>query len=233
VDRLKEIDAELALIVNRLEEIEASGEPEGDEAARSKILIERDTETDDLLARHAELTEERGPYVVRAQRLADVRAAAQDMARVEPGDGARYLGGTGPAFNKQVDPFEGDLTRIPVAEVVTRSRHLIETESRVDVNTPSRERLDRWVQRSLDPDTDPDNGFDGGYIARRMLLTERAAYRSAFRKYVAGRDAFAFTAEEQQAMGDFARFERTEVTRALNENTTTAGGFGIPVELAA
>ena len=229
MDKLKEIDAELALIRARLDEIAATGEPDGDEAARSQILADRETETDDLLARWDELNVEREPLLARAQRLEAVRTAAQDMARVESGDGARYLGGSGPAFNKQVDPFEGDLNRLPVNEVVTRSRHLIESEKRVELNTESRERLDKWVQRSLDPDADPDNGFDGGYIARRMLLTEKTAYRSAFRKYVAGRDAFAFTAEEQGAMGDFARFERFEVTRALNENTTTAGGFGIPV----
>jgi hypothetical protein len=233
MDRLREIDAELELIRGKLEELKNAPDPDGDEAVRAQIQSDREQETDDLLARWDVLTEERKPLVARAQKLADVAAAAKDMARVEPGDGARYLGGVGPAFNKQVDPYEGDLLRLPADEVVTRARRAIETEKRVRVNDASRERLDGWVQRSADDPDDPDNGFDGGYIARRMLLTERPIYRSAFRKYVAGRDAFAFTAEEQAAIGDFARFERFEVTRALNENTTTAGGFGIPVKLAA
>lgn len=230
MNRLSELDAELALIKTRLDEIAAAGDPDGDEAARSAVLAERETETDDLLTRWDEITEERKPLVARAQRLADVAAAAKDMARVESGDGARYLGGTGPGFNKKVDPFEGDLLRLPEEEVVTRSRHFIENEKRVQVSVASRERLDSWVQRSVDgPDADPDNGFDGGYIARRMLLTEKSAYRSAFRKYVAGRDSFAYSPEEQAALGDFARFEKFEIRRALSENTTTAGGFGIPV----
>lgn len=230
MNRLAELDAELALIRTKLEELAAAPEPEGDEAVRSQALADRETETDDLLTRWDELTEERKPLVARAQRLADVAAAARDMARVESGDGARYLGGTGPAFNQKVDPFEGDLLRLDAAEVVTRSRHLVENEKRVHVSDASRARLDNWVQRSVDDDdADPDNGFDGTYIARRALLTERPIYRSAFRKYVAGRDAFAFTAEEQSAIADFARFERFEIRRALSENTTTAGGFGIPV----
>jgi hypothetical protein len=233
-NRLAELDTELGLIQQKLDEIAAMPEPDGDEAVRSQALTDRATETDDLIARWDELTEERKPLMARAQKLADVKAAAQNMARLEPGDGARYLGGVGPGFNRQVDPFEGDLLRLPVEEVVTRSRRLIETEKRVRVSDASRERLDGWVQRSVDDDdADPDNGFDGGYIARRMLLTERPIYRAAFRKYVAGRDAFAYTAEEQAAIGDFARFERFEIRRALSENTTTAGGFGIPVKLAA
>lgn len=230
MDKLKELDAELAIIKTRLDELANAPEPEGDEATRSQAIADRETETDDLLARWDELTEARKPLVARAQRLEAVRAAAQDMARTEPGDSTRYLGGTGPAVHKKADPFEGDLLRLPAAEVVTRARTLIEGEKRVFVSDASRARLDEWVQRSVDDaDADPDFGFDGGYIARRMLLTERPIYRAAFRKYVAGHDALGMSAEEQAAISDFQRFERFEARRALSENTTTAGGFGIPV----
>lgn len=231
--RLNEVRAEMELIRNQLEEIEALPEPEGEEALRSQIINERETKVDDLIARWKELKEELGPLQQRADELEAVRSAARDIARTESGDGVRhgYLGGQGPAFNKKVDPFEGDLLRLPEEEVVTRSRHLVENEKRVFVSDASRARLDSWVQRSVatDDDADPDFGFDGGYIARRMLLTERPIYRSAFRKYVAGRDALGMNAAEQAAISDFARFERYEIRRALNENTTTAGGFGIPV----
>lgn len=230
MNRLAELDAELAIIKTRLDEIAGLPEPDGDEAARSTALADRETETDDLLARWDELGEERKPLVARAQRLADVSAAAKDLARVESGDGARYLGGSGPAFNKTRDPFEGNLLRLDKTEVVARARTLIEGEKRVFVSEASRARLDDWVQRSPDDeDTDPDFGFDGGYIARRMLLTERPIYRSAFRKYVAGKDALGMSGEEQTAISDFQRFESYEIRRAASENTTTAGGFGIPV----
>jgi hypothetical protein len=234
INRLAELDAELGLIKNKLDELAAAPEPDGDEAARAQVYADRTQETDDLLARWDELQVERGPLVARAQKLADVAAAARDMARLEPGDSSRYLGGTGPAYNKKVDPFDGDLLRLPAGEVVSRARSLIEGEKRVHVSDASRARLDEWVQRSAsDEDSDPDFGFDGGYIARRMLLTERPIYRAAFRKYVAGHDALGMSAEEQAAISDFQRFERFEARRALNENTTTAGGFGIPVKLAA
>lgn len=231
--KLQELDAELAIIKGRLDELANAPDPEGDEATRSQVITDRETETDDLLTRWDEITEERKPLVARAQRLAAVGEAARDMARLENGDGAgpaRYLDRSGPAFNKKVDPFEGDLLRMPKDEVVTRARHFIENERRVFISDASRTRLDDWVQRSVeDDDADPDFGFDGGYIARRTLLTESAVYRSAFRKYVSGQDAISLTAEEQAAVAAFQRFERAELRRAASENVTTAGGFGIPV----
>lgn len=228
--RLQEVQTEMQLIRDQLDEIEGLQEPEGEEALRSQILTEREAKVDDLIARFKELKDEEGPLLQRSQALADVRAAARDMARVEPGDGGRYMNGQGPAFHKKSDPFDGDLLRLDKDEVVTRARGIIEGERHVEVNDPSRARLDRWVQRSPSKDdADPDFGFDGGYIARRLLLTERPIYRSAFRKYVAGRDALSMSAEEVAAISDYQRFERYEVSRAASENTTTAGGFGIPV----
>ena len=60
---------------------------------------------------------------------------------------------------------------------------------------------------------------DGGVIAKRMVLTESEAYRSAFMKGVT-QSAPAFTAEEARALNEY---------RAMSEGTDTAGGFGIPV----
>lgn len=60
---------------------------------------------------------------------------------------------------------------------------------------------------------------DGGVIAKRMVLTENDAYRSAFMKGVT-QNAPAFTSEEARALDEF---------RAMSEGTDTAGGFGIPV----
>lgn len=233
--RLHEIEKEQELIRARLDELQSMPEPDdGDEAVRAKVYADRDTEVDDLLARFDDLENERKPLAERAKRLEGIRELARSQANTEPGDGARYLGGTGPALQKKADPFEGNLLRMPSEEIVSRARSLIENEKRVFVSDASRARLDEWVQRSVDDDdADPDFGFDGSYIARRMLLTERPIYRAAFRKYVAGHDALGMSAEEQAAISDFQRFERFEVRRALNENTTTAGGFGIPVKMAA
>jgi HK97 family phage major capsid protein len=60
---------------------------------------------------------------------------------------------------------------------------------------------------------------DGTEIAKRMLLTENDAYRTAFMKGVT-QSAPAWTADEARALDEY---------RAMSEGTDTAGGFGIPV----
>jgi HK97 family phage major capsid protein len=60
---------------------------------------------------------------------------------------------------------------------------------------------------------------DGGVIAKRMVLTESDAYRSAFMKGVT-QSAPAFTADEARALDEY---------RAMSEGTDSEGGFGIPV----
>lgn len=60
---------------------------------------------------------------------------------------------------------------------------------------------------------------DGGEIAKRLLLTENDAYRSAFVKG-STQSSPAFTAEEVKALNEF---------RAMSVGTDSAGGFGVPV----
>jgi len=62
------------------------------------------------------------------------------------------------------------------------------------------------------------------YIARRVLVTEREDYREAFLKLVTKPDGHLYlTDDERKAIRAYDEF------RAMSENTTTAGGFGIPV----
>lgn len=60
---------------------------------------------------------------------------------------------------------------------------------------------------------------DGTAIARRMLLTETDAYRSAFMKGIT-QTAPAWTEDEARALNEY---------RAMSEGVDTAGGFGVPV----
>ena len=60
---------------------------------------------------------------------------------------------------------------------------------------------------------------DGDQIARRAILTETDAYRSAFMKGVS-QTAPAYTPEEVQALNEF---------RNMAEGTGSTGGFGVPV----
>jgi len=65
-------------------------------------------------------------------------------------------------------------------------------------------------------------------IARRVLVTENPAYRDAWMKLVTDPQAsMILTDEERQSIRAFNEY------RAASEGTTTAGGFGIPVKLAA
>jgi hypothetical protein len=230
--QLAEVQAEMKVIKDRLAELAAMDDPEGDEVARSKALEERATETDDLIGRWDALKEQEGPLIERARRLDEVRAYALDQARTESGDGARYLGGTGPGFNKQVDPFDTDPRTLSRSEVISRAMVVVDREKRVKVSDDSKAHIDYLIHRSDDQVDGVEGGqFDGSYIARRTLLTEDPLYRSAFQKYIRfGPEAtLAMTAPEQAAVAKFRQFEQEWVARSASENTTTAGGFGIPV----
>ena len=61
--------------------------------------------------------------------------------------------------------------------------------------------------------------LDGSHIAKRLLLTETDAYRSAWQKAVT-QTTPAFSPEEVRALDEF---------RAMSIGTDTAGGFGVPV----
>lgn len=65
-------------------------------------------------------------------------------------------------------------------------------------------------------------------IARRILVTENENYRTAWMKLVTDPDALGMLSDEERvAVRAWKQFQN------LSENTTTAGGFGIPVKLAA
>ncbi len=232
--QLAEVQAEMKVIKDRLAELATMEDPEGDEVARSKAHAERATETDDLIARWDSLKEQEGPLIERARRLDEVREYALDQTRTESGDGANtaYRGGN-PYFKKQTDPFEGiDARTAPRSEVISRSMMVIEREKRVRVSDDSKAHIEHLIHRSEDQVDGVDGGqFDGSYIARRTLLTEDPLYRSAFQKYIRfGPEAtLAMTAPEQAAVAKFRQFEQEWVARSASENTTTAGGFGIPV----
>lgn len=85
---------------------------------------------------------------------------------------------------------------------------------------------------------DPTNEYDPGYIARRILVTETPAYKTAFLGALSaaqhGLPAI-LSAEETDALRAYQMLERTYeraygnyIARAASENTTTAGGFGVP-----
>lgn len=183
--RLLEVDNEIKLISDRLAEIESLSDPEGDEVARSEILTRRTTETDDLISRFKALKAEREPLLVRAQALADVAAAAKDLARVESGDGARYLGGVGPNYMKKVDPYEASEMdairsgRYESGDIVSRARKAVEVAPR-HLNDKGREHLEKLLVHF----GDDQDSRQAPLIARHVLMTGSPEYHRQFQEYM-------------------------------------------------
>lgn len=215
MDRLLEIDKELELIRARLDEIKTMDEPEGDEVTRSKQLELRDTETDDLLNRHDALIKEREPLIARAQRLSDVAAAARDQARVEAGDGSRYLSRSGPGFVRGVDPYEERELEVirsghfDGSKVIERARRAVDIAPK-HLNDKGREHVHNLLSTLDDEDTGSNR--QASLIARHMLLTGSPEYHRQFNEYA--RTGFP-----------------GELLRANMSLTDSAGGYLVPFTL--
>ena len=115
------------------------------------------------------------------------------------------------AFDASDDPY-GDVRRMSVPEARDRAlRVLDDRNAAAHLRSDQKDEIDKQVRRSTD-------------IARRILVTENDAYRSAWQKLVTNPMALGLlTDDERHAMRAYEEY------RAMSEGTTTAGGFGIPV----
>lgn len=156
-------------------------------------------EADDTEARAA--LEQAEKDAERAQRTAESRArwSSLQVGTVVPNDDA-------------------DVSGLSRSEARDRAMKRVE-ESRavIEIGADAERRLERMFRGST-------GDFEGDYIARRVLLTENDAYRSAWAKAMSSPTP-AWTPEEVRAIGDFRKFEE----RAMSEGSTTGGGFGVPV----
>jgi HK97 family phage major capsid protein len=109
------------------------------------------------------------------------------------------------------DPY-ADVRRMTAREASDRALRRLDTrESSVQLSDEAKTQVERSIRRNTD-------------IARRLLVTETEDYRNAYMKLMTQPDAAAFlSTEERDAVRAFMEY------RAMSENTTTAGGFGIPV----
>jgi HK97 family phage major capsid protein len=107
------------------------------------------------------------------------------------------------------DPF-GDVRRLSVRDARDRALRTLEArENSGHMSAEEQSEADKQIRHSTD-------------IARRVLVTETEEYREAWLKLVTHPRPF-LTPEESRAV------QAWEEYRAMSENTTTAGGFGIPV----
>jgi HK97 family phage major capsid protein len=115
------------------------------------------------------------------------------------------------AYDQPGDPF-GAVRRMSVPEARDAALRVLDDRgASAHLRSDQKDVVERQVRKNTD-------------IARRILVTENDAYRSAWMKMVTDPQAAAtLTDDERTAMQAHGEY------RALSEGTTTAGGFGIPV----
>jgi len=112
---------------------------------------------------------------------------------------------------KEDDPY-GDVRRMNVGEARDGALRVLDDRgSSAHLRPDQKDEVERQIRKSTD-------------IARRILVTENEAYRSAWQKAITHPQGPAmWDADERRAMQAYEEY------RAMSEGTTTAGGFGIPV----
>jgi hypothetical protein len=111
------------------------------------------------------------------------------------------------------DPYS-DVRRLTVKEARDRAlRRLDSREDTTNLTADQKEHVERQIRHDHT-------------VARRILVTENEEYRTAWMKLVTEPHPI-LTPEESRAVQSWNEF------RAMADFTTTAGGFGIPVKLAA
>ena len=146
-------------------------------------------------------------------RKAELDAAEARAARIEAAKAAvteRAAGFDAPQIMKRTET-NVDVRSASRTELRDAALKIIETEGR-DLAPKQADHIDRLVNTR-------NGNTDGTAIAKRLVLTENDAYRSAFVKGTTQTNP-AYTAEEAAALNEF---------RAMSEGTDSAGGYGVPV----
>ncbi|HEY3259784.1 MAG TPA: hypothetical protein VGJ95_05855 [Pseudonocardiaceae bacterium] len=181
--------------------------------AQILALSERDTLSEDEEARWDDLCAERDVIVpefekleIRAARVADIKSKT-----------FRQISGL-PDARSRVEELHG----VDVRKMDWRAARdgalaiLDDREQNYTLNTHQGDMLHSRVRAAKDTD-----------LARRIIVTENEHYRSAWHKMMTRGTTTVLDQDEQRAM------LRYEEYRAASEGTTTAGGFAIPVKVAA
>jgi HK97 family phage major capsid protein len=153
--------------------------------------------------------EEIDGILARYQRASEL---ANRPGHVESGDGATGA----PEVMRRVDPFDGEVRSLSYGEA--RDKALKALESR-DLTGHLEDRQKEHMERLFRTRS---RNTDGGALARRLLVTESEAYRSAFMKVVTKTQPV-LTPEEARALQAF------DEIRAMSIGTDASGGFGVPV----
>ena len=171
-----------------------------DLSERDEITPEEDAELEAHLSEHEALVGQRDAAVARQQRIDAAKSHVVERA----------AGYDAPQVMKRTDTSL-NVSTASRSELRDAALAILERDGS---NLPARngDHVDMLLRTR-------NGNCDGGQIAKRMLLTENDAYRTAFMKGVTQTHP-AFSADEARALDEY---------RAMSEGTDTAGGFGIPV----
>lgn len=188
--KLEELRSSVAALKSEIETLAAAEEITEEQDARLSVAL------DEFEARKAELEASEA-------RLARIEAAKAVVTE-------RAAGFDAPQVMKRTETSV-DVRSASRGELRDAALKIIETEGR-DLAPKQLDHVDRLINTR-------NGNTDGGKIAKRLVLTENDAYRSAFVKGVTQVNP-AYTAEEAQALNEF---------RAMSEGSDDAGGYGVPV----
>ncbi len=190
-DKLPTLQAEIEARQARIDEL----------ATLDDITPELDAELTAALDDQRAALAQRDAIEARAAAVAEVREKATSYTPSVP------------TFVRKVEqPAPTEVRHLTHGEARDAAMRVIDAAADVKVSTRSAERIESLMGTRT-------GNLDGGYIAKRLLLTENEAYRSAFAKAISQAQP-AWTSEEARALQEF---------RAASIGTDAAGGFGVPV----
>lgn len=193
----EDILARLGEIGDELEQLDVDNLDEQSEERFDALT----TEASELRARQVVIEERDAKRAELRDQIAAGRVAEED------GEFRRA-----PQHMKRVDPFDGEEVRyMRPTEVRDRALAALDTPDLTShLQDGQRERVERLLRGGKT------RNFDPSELARRLLVSEDADYRSAFQK-MATQTVPALTSEESRALQRAASL------------TDTSGGFGVPV----
>jgi HK97 family phage major capsid protein len=170
-------------------------------------------------AEHTEFNEALD-LVQRAEMLLQIRQA-YDRQGGQAGFGVTLTGAT-TAFGDDA----ASVLRMAADEARSKALRALEARGR-DLPADQGDRVDKLLRSRL---SEENKYCDGSWLARRTLISESPAYRSAWKQLMT-EDHPLLTAEEIESVRAMKTLDIEN--RGMNEGTGSAGGFGVPVFLDA
>jgi HK97 family phage major capsid protein len=192
---LNDINARIAEIDAELESLASEGDPTNEQAERAEALIV------ELEERKTERIESQK----RTQRIAEAYAVARDAGR-------EIAGSSSPQIMRKVDPYDTDVRMLADGELRDNARAILDRPEARHLTADQKAKAEGLIEDK------------GRRMATHMVLTSKPEYRSAWSKYVSGREAL-MTNDERRAV---AAVEEARTALALADAN---GGYAVPALL--